>query len=175
MKHVLSVSILACVMIVLSACATGTEDDLGSTSQALTGWHDLSQSARNQAIVDETAYWDDGDWGDQCKVWVQTIVNDASGISGLIPTNNGTCYWNYGSYVVGRSAYIHTALPGEIIQMTLNGGGPHTAIVIANGPSSITFRESNWCSGNCELVGTRTVSHSTFYSQVSCYTIYYVL
>lgn len=175
-KNVLSASILACVMAVFSACATDAdEEDVSETSQALTGWHDLSQAARNQAIVDYTANWANGAWGGQCKVWVQSVVNGASGISGLIPTNNGTCSWNYGQYVVGRSGTIQSVVPGEIIQMTLTAGTPHTAIVIAKGPSGVTFRESNWCAGNCELVGTRYVTFATFNSQVSCFSIYYVL
>jgi hypothetical protein len=139
----------------------------------MAGWHDWTQTERNQAIVDETANWDDGDYGGSCKVWAQTVVYNASG-SWLIPLNSSNaCYWQDGSYVVGRSGYIENAVPGEIIQMDLGGNSPHTAIVIANGPYGVTFRESNWNLDN--KVGTRYISHSSFYNQVSCFTIYYVL
>jgi hypothetical protein len=145
---------------------------LHSTS-AMAGWHDWSQMERNQAIVDETANWDDGDDGGQCKIWVQEIVYDASG-SGLIPLNsNDACEWQYGAYVIGRSGYIEYASPGEIIQMDLGDNSPHTAIVIANSSYGVIFRESNW--NLDEEVGTRYVSYSTFYNQVECFTIYYVL
>jgi hypothetical protein len=160
----------------LAACGIDpAEEEVDETSQEISGWHGLSQAARNQAIVDATAAWGNGSWGGQCKVWVQNVVNAASGASGLIPTNNGSCYWNYGPYVVGRSGSIQTANPGEIIQMTLTSGGPHTAIVVSKGSYGITFKESNWCSGNCELVGTRYVTYGAFNSQVSCFSIYYVL
>ena len=68
------------------------------------GWHDWSQSSRNDAIVDED------EWGDQCKIWVQQyVVTGASGLW-LIPSNSSNvCYWNYGAHVVGRSGYIEYA------------------------------------------------------------------
>lgn len=151
------------------------DDNLGSATQAVSGWHSLSQTARNQAIVNETMNWYEGQWGDTCKKWVQLyVVPNTSSLSGLIPLNgSNACYWQPGSYVVGRSGYIGSAMPGEIIQMDLGGNNPHTAVVIANGSTSVTFKESNWNLDN--KVRTRTVSHSTFYTQVSCFTIYYVL
>lgn len=143
-------------------------------------WHSWSQSARNGAIVDETAEWDNGDDGGQCKMWVQQdVVPNASGLTGLIPTTSANvCYWNYGSYVVGRSGYMEGAVPGEIVQMKLGseyGSGPHTFVVIAVGWDGFTVKESNWCLNDCELIGTRYIDFDDFYDQVDCYTIYYVL
>jgi hypothetical protein len=62
--------------------------------------------------------------------------------------------------------------------MTLNSGygyKPHTIIVTANNGSSITFKESNWCTGECKLVGERTLTYQEFYDMVVCYTVFYVM
>jgi hypothetical protein len=41
---------------------------------AFAGWHDLTQPERNQAIVDEANSYNNGDYGDTCKRWVQLYV-----------------------------------------------------------------------------------------------------
>ena len=128
-----------------------------NTNQAYAGWHEWSQSIRNQAIVDETANYNEGDDGGECKVWVQNVVNDASG-SWLIPTNSGNdCYWSYGAYVSPRSGYIEDVVPGEIVQMELSSGGPHTAIVLGISPYGVTFIENNWCKP-CHEIHVRYVN-----------------
>ena len=149
------------------------------TNSSFAGWHEWSQSSRNQAIVNEANSWSDGSYGGQCKVWIQgSVVWEASNYSVWLPTNYDYCSWNYHPYVVGRSAMLNYVQPGEIIQMKLksaNGGGPHTIVITANNGSSITFKESNWCSNNCGLVGHRTLTYSQFYNMVDCYSIYYVM
>lgn len=145
---------------------------------ATAGWHEWSQAARNQAIVNEANSYDDGDDGGQCKVWVQNVVYDASSGSVWPPTNADNCSWNYSPYVVGRSALLGSVAAGEIIQMQLSssyGSGPHTLIVTGNNGSQITVKESNWCSGNCEEVGSRTLTYQQFYNMVDCYSVYYIL
>ncbi len=165
---------------VLMSCAVEVADEgaeIGTVTQAVSNWHSLSQNARNQAIVDEVANWSTGDDGGQCKTWVQlNVVPNASGLSGLIPTNSSdVCYWNYGQYVQGRSQSISSALPGEIVQMRLSGGGPHTLIVLAIGGGYIYVAESNWSPAYQEKVGFRWLTLSQFESMTSCYTIYKVL
>ena len=140
-------------------------------------WASLTQAQRNQAIVNEANSWSDGTQGGQCKVWVQNVVWAASGATVWLPTNADNCTWNYSVHVVGRCALLGSVSAGEIIQMQLssvNGGGPHTFIITANNGSSITVKESNWCSGNCEKVDTRTLTYQQFYDMVGCYSVYYV-
>jgi len=148
-----------------------------TSSTAFAGWHEWSQTDRNNAIVDEVAYWDTGDYGGQCKAWVQTdIVPDASGLSGLIPTNSSNvCYWNSGSYVQGRSQSISSALPGEIVQMDLGGNSPHTVIVLGVGGGYVYIAESNWSPAYQEKVGFRLLTFAQFEAMADCYTIYKVL
>lgn len=148
------------------------------SSSASAGWHDLTQTQRNQAIVSEANSWSDGSDGGQCKEWVQAdVVWEASDYTVWLPTNNGYCTWNYHPYVVGRSALLGWVSPGEIIQMQLSntyGGGPHTLIVTSNNGSQITVKESNWCSDNCEEVESRTLTYQQFYDMVDCYSVFYV-
>lgn len=142
------------------------------------GWHDLTQAQRNQAIVNEANSWSNGSSGGQCKAWIQSyVVWEASGREVLIPTNNGSCSWNESPNAIGRSALIDWVNPGEIIQMKLSsayGGGPHTLIVTSNNGSSVTVKESNWCAGNCEQVGSRTLTYQQFYDMVDCYSVYFI-
>lgn len=139
------------------------------------GWHSWSQSARNQHILDETYSYVNDYVGQSCKVWVQTIVSDASGGAATVPPNHPSLYmWYSGDDVAGRSGPIEFAVPGEIVQMLLSDGvTPHTAIVLGISSGGITFVESNW--QNDEVVRIRNVPFSTFYNQVSAYTIYQIL
>ena len=89
------------------------------------------------------------------------------------PTAPALYYWYSSSNVVGRSGPINGAQPGEIVQMKLASGIEHTAIVLAVGPSGITFIESNWHLD--DYVHTRYVTFQTFYNQVAAYSIYYIL
>jgi hypothetical protein len=150
---------------------------LALNSLAYAGWHDLTQAQRNQAIVDEANSWNNGDDGGQCKVWVQSVVYDASDDTVWLPTNNGYCSWNSHTYVVGRSQDIVYVLPGEIVQMQLSsayGSGPHTFIVVSKGLYGITVKESNWCADDCEEVGTRYITFINFNNQADCYTLHYI-
>lgn len=149
---------------------------LSSASSALAGWHEWSQSIRNQAIVNRAAQ-DDGDYvGENCKEWARTVVKGASGNLADIPsTHPDLYYWYSDSNVVGRSGLIEYAQPGEIVQMKLKSDIEHTAIVVGTSPWGVTFVESNWCTPECLTVDMRYVSYTDFYDdEVDSFTIYYV-
>lgn len=144
-------------------------------------WHDLPQEDRNKCILDY-AYRDLGnDVHKECKEWVRSVVQGiSSGCSNIPATNSSNWYWDYSKYVKKCGA-IDQANPGEIIQIRLKNGGPHTAIisgvVIEDNNNSrtvyITFIESNWCREN--FVCERTITMEEFSRQVMAYTIYRVL
>lgn len=143
-------------------------------SIAATTWHTLSQSTRNQAIINQTYQYDNTYVGLNCKLWARKIVYDASGKLVTIPSTSSNLYtWKPDNNVVGRSGLIQYAQPGEIVQMLLKSGIEHTAIVLAVSPTGITFIESNW--NGDEIVHTRFVTFTKFKQQVSSFSIYYIL
>lgn len=142
-------------------------------------WHTLTQTQRNQAII-ARAYQDNGNYvGLNCKMWASAVVSSASSNCTTLPTTAASpndWYWNAGQYVSGRSGLMEYAVAGEIVQMKLTSGGPHTAIVYSVISTQLTFIESNWCSpATCNIVNLRTITFATFYGQVSNYTIYKIL
>lgn len=169
----LNFTLIMVIAVLITALITGA-------TKAMAGWHDWTQQQRNQAIVDR-AYEDNNDWvGVSCKEWVRTVVYDASIGTITIPaTHPDLYYWYPHTYVVGRSALIQYAQPGEIVQMKLNSGYPHTAIVVSVSAYGITFIESNWDNTpenySDAYVHTRYVTFTDFYNQVENYTIMYIL
>ena len=162
----------------LVAVFTMTMSLFGLMSGAVAGWHDWSQSTRNQAIVDRTYQDNTHNVGQNCKEWARTVVYSASGGAVTIPSTQPNLYqWYSDSNVVGRSGLIQYALPGEIVQMKLASGTEHTAIVLAvSSGQGVTFIESNWYNQSYpNYVFTRYVSFADFYNQVNSYTIYYIL
>lgn len=149
-------------------------------AKATAGWHDWTQQQRNQAIVNR-AYDDNNAWvGESCKEWVRTVVYDASSGAVTIPsTHPDLYYWYSHAYVVGRSGLIQYAQPGEIVQMKLTSGYPHTAIVVSVSAYGVTFIESNWDATPEDetdaYVHTRYVTFADFYNQVDNYSIMYIL
>ncbi len=165
------------VIVKEGATTISPESRLKATTLVL--WHDLTQTQRNQAILTR-AYQNNGQFVNRnCKQWASDVVASASGNCTTLPitaTDPNDWYWNAGQYVSGRSALISTAVPGEIIQMRLIPSGPHTAIVYSINSTQVTFIESNWCKpATCNTVNLRTLSFTTFYGQVSNYTIYKIL
>ncbi|MEY3784474.1 MAG: hypothetical protein RLZZ230_796 [Candidatus Parcubacteria bacterium] len=149
-------------------------------------WHDLTQSERNQAIVDETYADLNKNVGVSCKEWVRNIVYRATESHIIIPPNRSSPYdykWANDStgQVVAMSMPIKDVSPGHIIQMKLSSGWPHTAIVLAKSSTQVTFIESNWDStpdiNSDAVVKIRTVTFSKFYSNLKSpgsYTVYFV-
>ncbi len=154
-------------------------------------WRGLSQTARNQAIL-ERAWQDNGrNVGLNCKQWVTKVVLEASkavvNLPRTLPDGNGW-YFDTSPYTVSMSANIRNSQPGWIVQTnwkTASGGTtPHTLIVAGRGPTGVYVIESNWCSSaNCNTVNTRFVPFTAFEGStnpyrapdVLRYTCYYVI
>ncbi len=139
---------------------------------ASAGWHELSQSARNQAITNAACRDLNQPVGLSCKLWVQKIVKNASNGAVSVPqtVDPPGYYWYYNCYVASRTGRIENAKPGEIVQMRVNLAGyqgPHTAIILSISAKGITFIECNWCIPACYTVRIRYVDFATFYQQVS--------
>lgn len=141
-------------------------------------WHALSQPQRDQAILTR-AYQDNGKWagaGQDCKNWARTVVLSASGNVVWLPSTNTNNYtWASDPNIGVVPSAIAVASPGNIVQMALNNGTAHTAIIYARDYTYVTFIESNWClPATCNMVRLRKITFSQFQSQVTGYSIYYV-
>ena len=142
-------------------------------------WHSLSQSQKDDEIMN-TAFADYGLYvGIQCKPWVQRVVNTATSGHVTVPLTQSNQYQWYddqSGHIVGRSTLIENVQRADIIQMYLyiNGGWtPHTAIVVYKDSSGMMWIDSNWVATN--TVGTHYVTYSQFYSWASNrYTVYHV-
>ena len=158
-------------------CFLGLGLFLSSVPQAIAGWHEWSQTTRNQAIVDKS-YADLGKWGGQCKKWVQKVVSLASGGAVTIPGNMpdpNDYRWYSGAYVVGMITNIRNVKPGWIVQMKFKSNGvPHTFIVVGVTSSGMYVVESNY--NKNEMVGLRFWTFTDFDTKVgSFYSLYYIL
>lgn len=110
-------------------------------------WHSMSQTARDQAIIDR-GLRDVGKYvGLNCKEWVQKVVSEASSRAVYIPTTMSSpndYLWNSAPYVGGMCMSIRNIKPGRIVQMKwLSTGGPHTFIVTSVISSGMNIVESN--------------------------------
>jgi hypothetical protein len=90
-----------------------------------------------------------------------------SGTYTLTVTNTSTSSKTFTAVVLSRSRFssdFGTALRGDVMQMygdfTTNQTqiNPHTAIVLTDGNTGTNWIDSNWCTGNCEVVSQHTVS-----------------
>lgn len=187
------------LVLMLSGCLTDptenpTSDSLSEDEAALTPaqWRALTQSARNQAIVDRTFQDLGKNVGIECKPWAQRVVSQAStnvatlGLTVTSPTNQTLNPWGWGleqphAYTVGVSTGIQNVQPGWIVQMRvpLSGGGitPHTAIVLGRSSTEISWIESNW--RHDTTVRIRTQTFDEFLAQVQRdgeyqYSVYYI-
>lgn len=159
------------------------------TNASYAGWHELTQSERNLRIISGTiSYngqylggqtWGGGNLG-ECKVFLQKVVYDVSTNAGTpvgtvyLPTNNaapneyfwGSSQANSGSYyVLSKGALpLSNWQPGMIVQMRtrMRNGlySPHTAVIISNNGSSISFAESNYSA--TYTAGTHTNTYTDF-------------
>ncbi len=151
-------------------------------------WHSMAQWQRNQAIVDR-AYQDlNSNVGVECKEWVRTVIKDASGSNGHvppvnIPPNNPApydYYWQNDPYgnVSPVSMYIRYVEVGNVVQMRLASGTPHTAIVVGNNGYSVTFIDSNWFYISAPTtVKTHSMTYEEFYEKLEfpgAYVVYYM-
>ncbi|MFH1565061.1 MAG: hypothetical protein ABIC82_04405 [bacterium] len=163
--------LLTLIVLLFTACCL-------TPNSAYAGWHEWSQRARNEAILN-AAYKDINKTlyktvngkkvGVSCKVWVQDVVKNASNGAAVVPATTDTFpyyYWKPSKDVLSRSGRIESAVSGEIVQMYTTYG-LHTAIVYDISKSGVTFIECNWGTpGN--TVKKRPVDFTTFYKQVPC-------
>ncbi len=142
-------------------------------------WDNLTQSQKDDQIIN-TANLDNGkNVGIQCKPWVQKVVALASSNHVAVPTTKTNGYeWNNDPYghVLGRSTMIENVRRADIVQMyvyTKLYSGPHTAIVVSKDANGINWMDSNWIATN--TVGIHYMTFAEFYSVThSKYTVYHV-
>lgn len=152
-------------------------------------WMGLTISQKKTAIINQALAYPLGSYGGQCKEWVQMLVvkpasrgpSESSGHV-LLPPNNPApydYYWqtDYAYHVApqwGRP--IEQVERGDIVQMHLKSGYPHTIIVLYNNPVSgkITFRESNVPYGTGQ-VSERTQTYAEFKNAATYYVIYWIM
>jgi hypothetical protein len=139
-------------------------------------WHALSQAQRDQAILNRAMQNNGQHVGLDCKNWAKSVVWDASTNVVWLPSTNANNYtWASDPNIGVIPSVIEVASPGNIVQMALSSGGPHTAIIYARTYTNVTFIESNWClPATCNTVNLRTITFAQFHSQVSNFSIYYV-
>ncbi|MEA3463661.1 MAG: hypothetical protein U9R14_01105 [Patescibacteria group bacterium] len=143
-------------------------------SAAYAGWHDLTQSQRNQAIVDEAESWTTGDYGSTCKEWARTVVKNASDDVVNISSNSGNCEWGYHADIEEKNVDISSSWSGDLIQMQLTStSGPHTAVILSKHLYGLIIRESNW-NLDYKVNSARYITYDDFDDMVDCYTIYYI-
>ena len=165
-------------------------DDMPAAPAALsTSWHALSQSQRNQKILDR-AYKDLGknlgDPAGQCKTWVQAVVYGASGGKVYPPKTDMKHKDRWiddpentdSEYCIGRCGPITSARPGEIVQVRWkeNYVDPplnlHTFIVVSVSASTITVIDSN--RKNKTTVRDEPLNIDEFKANADSFSIYYI-
>ena len=171
-----------------SGRAIGSDDFPAAPAASPTSWHALSQSERNQKILDR-AYKDlgknlgipDG----RCKTWVQAVVQSASGGQVYPPKNDKLKdRWindpknTDSEYCIGRCAPITSARPGEIVQVRWKKhvnppDNLHTFIVVSVNASTITVIDSN--RKNNTTVRDEPINIDKFKANADSFSIYYIL
>ena len=204
MRSILSTFILLLIFFVVGCGGdSGNEKtangDVGGISTNK-DWNELSQTERNQRIIDEAL----GDFrknvGVSCKVWVQNVVRNASDGNVGIPLNNedgsgwrtdpnGTTFGDgkVALFRQNQNPILLNISPGAIIQIKWKEGfasddpkyNIHTAIILhVLEDIGAIFIESNYDTPKNEAdasVGIRFVSEKEFEKQVEAYSIYYVV
>lgn len=175
---------------VIVAIATTCFFNIASADNPATSnlsWHTQPQLDRGMAVVNR-ALVDNGHLvGVSCKKWAQNVIFSASSGHVWLPLNENPPYdfmWKYDStgHTVPLGIPIQDAQIGDIVQMKLTSGGPHTAIVVAITSTYLIFAESNWDSTpdieNDAYAHLRLVTFSKFYSEIyggGSYMIYRIL
>lgn len=188
-------------LLMISVCGCGEEseqildpDSADETSEKGSSplpviWHALSQSEKNQRII-QVALDDFGvNVRKSCKEWVRKVIKQASNEHVNIPSNtsNGDS-WELDT--AGHAIRYNTSptrletSPGHIVQMQWKAGvgsrdseyNMHTAIVLSVFPNGVIFIESNYddtpANEEDAVVGIRFVSEKEFNEQVEAFTIY---
>lgn len=204
MRIINKIPFLPAVLFSVSACSGDPsiqEDvDVGTVEQSYTAaqWRALSQTARNQVILDRTAQDLGKVVGIQCKPWVSKVVSEAStGVASVTqtvtsPTNmttnsSGWALYQPSAYTIGMSTNIRNVQPGWIVQMRLHDKtthvftNPHTAIVVGKTSTGVNFVDSNYVDHKItpNKVGTHFMSFTDFEALtlengVYQYSVYYI-
>lgn len=162
-----------------SAVLSGLPEVASATG--VNSWHRLTQTDRNQRIIN-TAYQDLGRRRGQCKTWIQEVVLRASQVHVPLPlnaTSPNNWYWESDPYnhAIGMSMRLENVPVGNIIQMRLQNGTPHTAIVAGRTRDGVTFLESNR-HNNDETVRLEPITYKKFYGDLGparLFSVYYIL
>ncbi|MDP3769513.1 MAG: hypothetical protein Q8R40_01065 [bacterium] len=151
-------------------------------------WSGLTIPQKKTAVINKALSYALGSYGGECKEWVRSVVLSASRGSSessghvILPSTNPApydYYWltDYSYHVAPQwGRQIEQVERGDIVQMHLTSGLPHTIIILYNDPvsGSIRFRESNvpYTTG---LVSDRTRTYAQFKAMVTAYTIYWLM
>lgn len=134
-------------------------------------WHSMTQTQKNNALINR-AYQDVNTTGGQCKVWIQNMVYATSGSHVWLPVNNPSpndWYWVYdpNGHAIGMSTMLEWITPGYIIQMRLDGGIPHTAIVVSKDSAGLTLVDSNWFTQSApNVVKIHYITYTALYEKL---------
>jgi hypothetical protein len=204
MYFVNKIPFFSVILFLMSACSGDPsmqeEDDVGTVQQSYTAaqWKALSQTSRNQLILDRTAKDIGKVVGIQCKPWVSKVVLEASTNVASVtqtvtsPTDmttnaEGWALYQPHAYAIGMSSNIRDVQPGWIVQMRLHNStshaftNPHTAIVVGKTSTGVNFVDSNFVNHKTapNTVGTHFMSFTDFEAQtlengVYQYSVYYI-
>jgi|GEM_PF-3639212 hypothetical protein len=143
-------------------------------SAAMKAWEALTQTARDDKIINLANSQIGGTDAGQCKGWVQHVVKAASNQAIDIPATNPTDqrYWYTDPCmpVYGRSTMIENVGRADILQMYYNvrlkdgsfAVGPHTAFVLSKNATSMTWLDCNFVGPGANRIGTHTVTYADF-------------
>ena len=163
---------------------TGAVFLLASETASAGGWeYVMTQAGRNTAILAVANTYNGRvlNPNPQCNGWVAQVVLSASSANGtpmaLPKTLSDGWEWEYSPFVFDRKSIGVTPQqfqPGNIVQMRLKNGTPHTAIVKSISSSGITWLEENYVAGT--VTNTRFTKFSDFPNEVPSnnYSVYEV-
>lgn len=145
-----------------------------------TWWNSLSQAQRNQLIVSRGLQQLGQVTGQNCKEWVRTVVNNASVGAVLLPStrpNGWQWYGNVHVRLVAQNACPANLQSGQIVQMRLTSGLPHTAIIYSCSSWGMTWLDANWVNYNNPVgqVALHSLSWSQFYAQATNFSFYEII
>ena len=124
---------------------------IGMTEQAVSQtdknwWKNLTADQRAGEIITRCIQDLNKFVGLNCKDWARKVVSDAShGVVSLPSTAPDATGWSwYGSPYVQNVGSMANATTGDVVQMNLGPGKPHTAIVWSSNANMVCWLDSNW-------------------------------
>jgi hypothetical protein len=154
-----------------------------------TQWNGYNQSQKDMTILSAALSYA-GQLNNNCKIFVQTVVNSASGGVVTVPgtADNKYSWKTLPSNIVDRSITDIAQVGSiDIIQMyiyvSISGvmtWTPHTAFVVSKDATKMTWLDANWLrnSNKQGIVGTHDVTFAQFRNWTSPggagFTVYHV-